>query len=122
MEVTQMTQQERFETAQKAVKDFMVKHGNIVLLGETKKALKVKEAFYKLQDAASDAYWTDEMEAAITEHVTNEEAFTMVEHAIDYLGTRGYPDDGILLAVCTLRDAHKAIGPYGQIPPWESAQ
>ena len=59
-----MTQQERFE-AQKAVKDFMVKHGNIALLGETKKALKVKEAFYKLQDAAADAYWTDEMEAAM---------------------------------------------------------
>ena len=60
-----MTQQERFETAQKAVKDFMVKHGNIALLGETKKALKVKEAFYRLQDAAADAYWTDEMESAM---------------------------------------------------------
>jgi hypothetical protein len=60
-----MTQQERFETAAKAVKDFMVKYGNIALLGETKKALKVKEAFYKLQDASADAYWTDEMESAV---------------------------------------------------------
>ena len=60
-----MTQQERFETAREAVKAFMLKHGNVSLLGETKKALKVKEAFYKLQDAAADAYWTDEMESAM---------------------------------------------------------
>ena len=39
--------------------------GNVALLGETKKALKVKEAFYKLQDASADAYWTDEMESAM---------------------------------------------------------
>ena len=60
-----MTQQERFETAQAAVKAYMTKHGNVALLGETKKALKVKEAFYKLQDASADAYWTDEMESAM---------------------------------------------------------
>lgn len=59
-----MTQQKRFETAQAAVKAHMVKYGNVSLLGETKKAIKIKEAFYKLQDAAADAYWTDEMEKA----------------------------------------------------------
>jgi TnpA family transposase len=62
MEANSMTQQERFEAAQAAVKAFMVKHGNVALLGETKIALKVKEAFYRLQDAAAEAYWTDEME------------------------------------------------------------
>ena len=65
METNTMTQQERFEEAQVAVKAYMAKHGNVALLGETKKALKVKEAFYKLQDAAADAYWTDEMDAAM---------------------------------------------------------
>ena len=60
-----MTQQERFETAQAAVKAYMTKHGNVALLGETKKALKVKEAFYRLQDAAADAFWTDEMDSAM---------------------------------------------------------
>ena len=60
-----MTQQERFETAQTAVKAYMTKHGNVALLGETKKALKVKEAFYRLQDVAAEAYWTDEMDAAM---------------------------------------------------------
>ena len=59
-----MTQQERFEAAQAAVKAYMTKHGNVSLLGETKKALKLKDAFYKLQDDAADAYWTDEMESA----------------------------------------------------------
>jgi TnpA family transposase len=57
-----VTQQERFETAQAKVKAFMVKHGNVVLMGETTKALKVKERFYALQDAAANAYWTDEMD------------------------------------------------------------
>jgi hypothetical protein len=47
------------------------------------------------------------------ERITNEEALTMVEHAIDYLGTRGYPDDGIMLAIGTLFEARKAIGPMG---------
>ena len=60
-----MTQQERFEIAQAAVKAYMTKHGSVALLGETKKALKVKEALYKLQDASADAYWTDEMESAV---------------------------------------------------------
>jgi hypothetical protein len=65
MEATNMTQQAKFEAAQAAVKAFMVKHGNVALLGETKKAVKVKEHFYQLQDAAADAYWTDEMESAM---------------------------------------------------------
>ena len=60
-----MTQQAKFEAAQAAVKAFILKHGNVALLGETKKALKIKEQYYKLQDAASDNYWTDEMNAAI---------------------------------------------------------
>lgn len=51
--------------------------------------------------------------------VTNEEALTMVEHAISYLSTRGYPDDSILLAIGTLYEAHKAVGPLGQVPSWE---
>lgn len=59
------SQADKFKAAQDAVRAFMMKHGNIVLLGETKKALKLKDQFYALQDAASDAYWTDEMEAAI---------------------------------------------------------
>ena len=47
----------------------MVNHGNIVFLGSGTKAEKLKQKFYLLQDAASDAYWTDEMEAAIGELV-----------------------------------------------------
>ena len=46
--------------------------------------------------------------------MTNERAFEMVEHAIDYLSTRGYPDDSILLAINMLYEVHKAIGPLGQ--------
>ena len=53
--------------------------------------------------------------------VSNEECYTILEHAIDYLETLGYPDDSILAAVQTLREAHKAIGPLGQIPSWETA-
>jgi rubredoxin len=56
---------------------------------------------------------------AVSSRVTNEDALTMLEHAIDYLGTRGYPDDGIMLAIGTLYEAHKAVGPLGQIPSWE---
>ena len=59
------TQAEKFTAAQAAVRAFMVKHGNIVSLGSGTKAEKLKQKFYLLQDAASDAYWTDEMEAAI---------------------------------------------------------
>ena len=59
------TQAEKFTAAQSAVRAFMVKHGNLVLLGSGTKAEKLKQKFYLLQDAASDAYWTDEMEAAI---------------------------------------------------------
>ena len=59
------TQAEKFTVAQAAVKTFMVKHGNVVFFPDTKKASKLKEKFYALQEAASDAYWTDEMDAAI---------------------------------------------------------
>jgi hypothetical protein len=59
-----MTQREKFEAAQGAVKSFMAQHGNVVLLGESKKAERLKTKFYALQDAASEAYWTDEMEVA----------------------------------------------------------
>jgi hypothetical protein len=57
--------------------------------------------------------------------MTNEKALTMVEHAIDYLsgffGNWYYntDDDAVLLAIGTLHEAHKAIGPLGQIPSWE---
>ena len=54
-----------------------------------------------------------------TQTVSNEEAYAIVEHAIDYLSTRGYPCDAILAAIDTLHEAHKAIGPLGQIPSWE---
>ena len=59
------TQAEKFTAAQAAVKAFIVKHGNILFLGEGTKAEKLKQKFYSLQDAASDAYWTDEMDAAV---------------------------------------------------------
>ena len=41
--------------------------------------------------------------------MTELDALTTIEHAIDYLATRGYPDDGILMAIGTLYEAHKAI-------------
>ena len=59
------TQAEKFTAAQAAVRSFMANHGNIVFLGYGTKAEKLKQKFYLLQDAVSDAYWTDEMEAAI---------------------------------------------------------
>ena len=54
--------------------------------------------------------------------MTNEDALMIIEHAIDYLSTRGYPDDGILIAVGILIETHKAIGSYGQTPSWENVQ
>jgi hypothetical protein len=62
-----MTQAEKFYAAQAAVKSFMFKHGNVCLLPDTKKNLNIKARFYQLQDAASDAYWTSEMEAALVQ-------------------------------------------------------
>ena len=59
------TQAEKFTAAKAAVKAFIAKHGNILFLGEGTKAEKLKQKFYSLQDAASDAYWTDEMDAAV---------------------------------------------------------
>lgn len=61
-----MTQQAKFEAAQAKIKAFMLKYGNIALLGETKRASELKSRFYKLQDAAADAYWTDEMTVAMS--------------------------------------------------------
>ncbi len=57
--------------------------------------------------------------------MTNERALTMVEHAIQYLsgffGNLYYVSDDpcVSLALATLYEAHKAIGPMGQIPSWE---
>ena len=63
--MTNTTQAEKFTAAQAAVKAFIVKHGNVLFLGEGTKAEKLKQKFYSLQDAASDAYWTDEMDTAV---------------------------------------------------------
>jgi hypothetical protein len=57
-------------------------------------------------------------------YVSNEDAATMIEHAIDYLsgfGARYYSvnDKAVSLALQTLHEAHKAIGPLGQIPTWD---
>lgn len=46
--------------------------------------------------------------------MTNEETFTALEHAIAYLGDRDR------FAVSILVEAHKAIGPMGQVPSWET--
>jgi hypothetical protein len=55
---------------------------------------------------------------------TNEDAFLMLEHAIEYLinSDEYWQDAGYLdveRALTTLREAHKAIGPLGQTPSWE---
>lgn len=57
--------------------------------------------------------------------MTNEQAFTMLEHAVEYIKNE-YPwtnERGQYLVfnqtVNTLVEAHKAIGPLGQIPSWE---
>jgi len=62
-----MTQAEKFTKAQQAVKDFRTKHGNAFLLSgdSSKRVLKLKQQYYALQDAASDAYWTEDMDRAI---------------------------------------------------------
>ena len=53
----------------------------------------------------------------------NEQAFTILEHAIAYLSTHGYLDTSgdaeAIATLYTLYEAHKAIGPRGQIPSWE---
>lgn len=55
----------------------------------------------------------------------NERALTMLEHAIDSLiddrEDFWYKLSPSVLdwAIVTLREAHKAIGPLGQIPSWE---
>ena len=49
----------------------------------------------------------------------NEEVLVMVEHAIDYLADVNYPDDSTA-AIKTLYAAHRAVGPLGEIPYWES--
>jgi hypothetical protein len=58
--------------------------------------------------------------------MTNEQVLTMLENAIDHLL---YSDEywhnedylAIERAMTTLREAHKAVGPLGQVPSWERA-
>lgn len=55
---------------------------------------------------------------------SNEDILTTLEHAIDYLsgfGARYYMsnDSSVSLAIEMLYEAHKAVGPTGQIPSWE---
>jgi hypothetical protein len=59
--------------------------------------------------------------------MTNEQAFTMIEHAIVHLKqSDAYWDNEEYLpterAINTLYEAHKAIGVLGQIPSWETEQ
>ena len=86
-----VTQQERYERAKSKLKMFETKHGNAYLFpsNQRERALAIKHL--QLQDAVSDAYWTDEMEVALRGEFTNEAALTMLEHAVDYLNRGGYP-------------------------------
>lgn len=56
--------------------------------------------------------------------MTNESALTMVEHAIEHLRQSDaywHNEDYLPTerAINTLFEAHKAVGPLGQIPSWE---
>jgi hypothetical protein len=60
-----MTQQERYEEAVSAMKQFSAKHGNTLIFPRNAAQRKLSDTYFKLQDAVSEAYWTDEMDAAL---------------------------------------------------------
>ena len=53
--------------------------------------------------------------------MTNEDAYEAIEHAIEYVERNTNADNGndCFDAVHLLIEAHKAVGPLGQIPSWE---
>jgi hypothetical protein len=56
--------------------------------------------------------------------MSNEQALTIIEHAINHLKLSDaywHNEDylGIERAITILHEAHKSIGPLGQIPSWE---
>ena len=54
--------------------------------------------------------------------MTNEWALVMIEHAIEHVRLQTNADNGNdqFDANSILIEAHKAVGPYGQIPSWEN--
>jgi hypothetical protein len=60
-----MTQQQRFENAKARLQAFEKRHGNRYLWPSNQRERALAVQHIQLQDRVSDAYWTEEMDAAI---------------------------------------------------------
>jgi len=62
-----MTRQQQYEAAKLALNVFLQKHGNRPLFPSTKADHVLARRLCVLEQAVADAYWSDEMDAAIKE-------------------------------------------------------